>query len=55
MELNKIYHGDCKLLIKDLPDKSVDCIVTDPPYEMVMGGVAALKIGIIGKKSQITT
>lgn len=30
--LNKITCGDCYELIKELPDKSIDLIVTDPPY-----------------------
>ena len=30
--MNKIIHGDCIEELKDLPDKSVDLIVTDPPY-----------------------
>ena len=30
--LNKITCGDSYKLIKELPDKSVDLIVTDPPY-----------------------
>ena len=30
MELNKIYLGDAYELIKQMPDKSVDLIVTDP-------------------------
>lgn len=30
--LNKITCGDCYKLIKELPDKSVDLIITDPPY-----------------------
>ena len=38
MELNKIYLGDAYELIKQVPDKSVDLIVTDPPYEIVGGG-----------------
>lgn len=29
---NKILHGDCLQLMKDIPDGSVDLIVTDPPY-----------------------
>lgn len=33
MELNKIYNGDAYKLIKDLPDKSIDLIITDPPYQ----------------------
>ena len=32
MELNKIYHGDCLELMKEIPDKSVDCIICDLPY-----------------------
>ena len=38
--LNKITCGDCYELIKQLPDKSVDLIVTDPPYEInhLIGG-----------------
>ena len=38
MEINNIYLGDSYKLIKELPDKSVDLIVTDPPYEIVGGG-----------------
>lgn len=34
MELNKIYLGNAYELIKEIPDKSVDIIVTDPPYEI---------------------
>jgi hypothetical protein len=30
--LNTIQQGDCLDLIKDLPDASIDCIITDPPY-----------------------
>jgi len=29
---NEIYHGDCLELIKQVADKSVRAIVTDPPY-----------------------
>jgi site-specific DNA-methyltransferase (adenine-specific) len=32
MELNKIYHGDCFELVKQIEDGSVNLIVTDPPY-----------------------
>ena len=34
MELNKIYNEDCYEGIKKIPDKSIDLIVTDPPYEI---------------------
>jgi site-specific DNA-methyltransferase (adenine-specific) len=30
--LNKVLLGDCLKLIKDIPDKSVDLILQDPPY-----------------------
>jgi len=32
MEINKIYNGDCLELIKELPDESINVILTDPPY-----------------------
>ena len=34
MELNKIYHQDCYEGLKSIPDKSVDLIITDPPYDI---------------------
>jgi DNA modification methylase len=38
METNKIYLGDCYELIKQIPDKSIDCIYTDIPYLFSVGG-----------------
>lgn len=35
METDRIYQGDCLELIKQLPDKSIDCIICDPPYEVL--------------------
>ena len=32
MEINKLYHCDCRDLMKQMPDNFVDLIVTDPPY-----------------------
>lgn len=32
LEINKIHLGDCLELIKDIPDKSIDLVLTDPPY-----------------------
>ena len=29
-----LYHGDCRDVLKTLPDASVDAVVTDPPYEL---------------------
>lgn len=34
MEFDKVYLGNCYELIKDIPDKSIDLIITDPPYDI---------------------
>lgn len=34
MDKNSIYNGDCNVLLKSLPDDSVDLIVTSPPYNV---------------------
>lgn len=36
-EIDNIYNEDCYKAIKDLPDKCIDLIVTDPPYEYTTG------------------
>ena len=33
---NKIINADCLDILKKLPDKSVDCILTDPPYYKIV-------------------
>ena len=45
MEGIQLLHGDCLELLKEIPDGSVDLIVTDPPYRCISGGRA-------GKKNQ---
>ena len=35
MEIDKICLGDCLELMRDIPDKSIDCIICDPPYEVL--------------------
>lgn len=49
-ELNKIYNEDCYEAIKKIPDKSVDLIVTDPPYqiESLKGGGMLKEKRLIG-------
>ena len=32
IELNKVYNQDCLIGMKDILDKSIDSIITDPPY-----------------------
>lgn len=34
LKLNKIYNMDCLELMKEIPEKYIDLIVTDPPYLM---------------------
>lgn len=33
-----LKNGDCLELIKTIPDKSIDLVVTDPPYEVATNG-----------------
>lgn len=30
-----VHHGDSRAVLKDMPDESVDAVVTDPPYALV--------------------
>lgn len=41
LEINNIYHGDYKELIKSVDDKSIDLVLTDPPYLFVKGGMSS--------------
>lgn len=37
MDVNKIYNEDCLEGMKRIPDASIDCILTDPPYLYLKG------------------
>lgn len=37
----RLIHDDNRNIIASLPDKSIDLIVTDPPYEHVTGGMSS--------------
>ena len=37
-KLNRILKGDCIELMRALPDKSVDVVFADPPYNLQLGG-----------------
>lgn len=43
-ETNVIHYGDCREILKDMPDESIDFIVTSPPYadrrKHTYGGIA---------------
>ena len=49
---NQLYCGDCLEVMKQLPDKSVDLILTDPPYEINCHGGAAIgsRLGLRANK-----
>ena len=53
MQLDYIKCGDSLKLIKEIPDNSVDLVVTDPPYEKKGNGYyrgganSEVKIGVI--------
>ena len=34
----QLYQGDCLEVMKNIPDKSVDLVLTDPPYRMTKRG-----------------
>lgn len=45
-----LKQGDCLELMKDIPDKSVDLVVIDPPYEINANGSG----GAFGKEKKIS-
>ena len=46
----KLLQGDCLELMKDIPDESIDLIVTDPPYKVLSRGNAGNTGGMLRKK-----
>ena len=32
LEIDRIYQGDCLELMREIPDGTIDAIITDPPY-----------------------
>lgn len=47
-----LHHGDCLDILRELPDASVDSIVTDPPYGLEFMGKDWDSFGV-GKRPQI--
>lgn len=45
----KLLQGDCLELMKDIPDESIDLIVTDPPYKMNHSTGGCTNIGMKNK------
>ena len=46
----KLLQGDCLELMRDIPDKSIDLIVTDPPYKVSSRGNAGNTGGCFKRK-----
>ena len=42
---NVILNVDCLIGMKDIPDESIDCIVTDPPYRLTSHGSSGTMSG----------
>ena len=36
----ELFHGDCLEVMRDIPDGSVDMVVTDPPYKLTSRGTS---------------
>ena len=43
-KLNKLYCDDCISVLREMPENSIDLVVTDPPYQLIGGG-RATKVG----------
>lgn len=50
---NTIYNEDCYKAIKDIPDKSVDCVYTDIPYDIEYNGGGVLRNNLIKQISDM--
>ena len=52
-----LRHGDCIEVMKDIPDKSVDLLLTDPPYLHIKGGCKSkgLNKGVRDTKSKVVS
>ena len=51
--INKVIQGDCLKVMKQIPDNSIDLILTDPAYRVISGGnnhpSINMKGSVIGK------
>ena len=48
--INQIINADCLYILKQLPDKCIDLIVTDPAYLITSRGNAGNSGGMMQKK-----
>ena len=45
--LGKLYCGDCLEIMKEIPDKSVDLVLTDPPYGIDIASKGTVGVGVM--------
>lgn len=38
LQVNQIYNQDCLIGLKDIPDKTIDLVIIDPPYDICTKG-----------------
>lgn len=55
-----LHHGDCLDVLREMPDSSVDSVVTDPPYDLTAGkkggtGAASVNPNSPAGRSRIST
>ena len=53
LDLDTCYLGDCLDIMRDMPDKSIDLVLTDPPYGIGITGKVVGDKPFGGKKSRI--
>ena len=51
--INTIQLGDCYELIREIPDKSIDCVYVDVPYLMVSGGAGQSELAKRSTKNKM--
>ena len=42
--MTELYNADCLEVLKNIPDNSIDLVVTDCPYHIVQGGVQIIPL-----------
>lgn len=47
-----LRQGDCLEVMKDIPDESIDLLVTDPPYKIVQGGCTNKAVRLKGSNQE---
>ena len=53
MDMNKCYLGDCLDIMRDMPDKCIDLVLTDPPYGIGITGKVVGDNPFGGNKTRI--